>query len=69
LRLLLLLQVMAITGVLVHFGGVPPPLAIFGGAALCFGLFVLDLPGAHGNWCHVPKFGDFAMQDASVCSA
>ena len=49
----------AITGVLVHFFKVPPPLAIFGCAALCLGLFLLDVAGAYGDWCHVAKYGDF----------
>jgi len=59
--------VMALTGVLVHFGKVWPPVAIFGGAALCLGLFFVDVAGAFGDWCHVPKYGDFATQDASAC--
>ena len=44
-----------------------PPVAIFGGAALCLGLFFVDVAGAFGDWCHVPKYGDFATQDASAC--
>ena len=59
---------MAVTGVLVHFGKVWPPVAIFGGAALCLGLFFLDAAGAYGDWCHVPRYGDFASQDASECA-
>ena len=61
--------VMLLTGTLVHFYKVPPPLAVFGCAALCLGLFLLDLPGAHGDWCHIAKYGDFATQDASACGA
>ena len=60
--------VMAITGVLVHFLKAPPPVAIFGGAAICLGLFLVDVPGAWGDWCHVKKYGDFATQDASRCA-
>ena len=47
---------------------VPPPLAIFGSAALCLALFLLDLHGVYGDWCHVARYGDFATQDASGCA-
>ena len=45
---------------------VTPPLAIFGAAALCLGLFFLDVPGIRpqDNWCHVPRYGDFSTQEA-----
>lgn len=45
----------------------PPPLAIFGCAALCLGLFMLDIHGASGDWCHIKRYGDFSTQDASAC--
>ena len=59
--------VMLIAMVLVQVFKCPPPLAIFLSAALCLGLFMLDLAGAYGDWCHVAKYGDFGTQDASVC--
>ena len=58
---------MVLAGVLTHFFKVPPPLSIFGSATLCLGLFFVDVHGTHGNWCHVPRFGDWATQDASLC--
>ena len=51
--------IFGICGVLVHFFKVWPPVAIFGCAALCLALFMLDISGAYGNWCHVAKYGDF----------
>ena len=59
--------IFGICGVLVHFFKVWPPVAIFGCAALCLALFMLDISGAYGNWCHVAKYGDFTWQDRSVC--
>ena len=59
---------MVVTGFLVHFVKLPPPVAIFGGAAICLGLFFIDVSGSYGDWCHVPKYGDFSTQDASVCA-
>ena len=45
-----------------------PPVAIFGCAAICLLLFVLDAAGAYGDWCHVAKYGTILNQDASVCA-
>ena len=45
----------------------PPPVAIFGSAAVCLGLFFLDVQGASGDWCHVARYGEFPLQDASSC--
>ena len=58
---------MALAGVLVQIYKVPPPVAIFACAALCLGLFLLDIHGVHGDWCHVARYGDFATQDRSKC--
>merc|ERR1719473_1231240 len=55
---------MVLAGVLTHFFKVPPPVAIFGCAALCLGLFFLDAHGASGDWCHVARYGDWSTQDA-----
>jgi len=40
----------------------PPPVAIFGCAALCLVFFFLDINGAYGDWCHIAKYGDFSTQ-------
>ena len=59
---------MLISMVLVYRFKWTPPLAIFGCAGLCLVLFLLDVHGIYGDWCHVAKYGDFATQDASRCS-
>ena len=46
---------------------VPPPIAIFGCAFFCLGLFLVDCPGIVGDWCHVAKYGDFSTQDSDKC--
>lgn len=43
--------------------GLPPPVAIFGCAALCLIFFFLNINGAYGDWCHIAKYGDFWTQD------
>ena len=58
---------MVLAGVLTHFFKAPPPVAIFGCAAICLSLFFLDWHGVHGDWCHVARYGDWATQDASKC--
>jgi len=59
--------VMLIAMVLTYRFRAPPPVAIFGCALLCLVLFLLDIHGIYGNWCHVAKYGDFGTQDRSKC--
>jgi len=58
-------SVMLIAMVLSKRFNVPPPIAIFGCAALCLALFFLDINGAYGDWCHIEKYGDFSTQHAT----
>ena len=62
---------MVLAGVLTRFFKLPPPLAIFGCAALCLCLFFLDWAGVHGDWCHVARYGDWDTQVAGAarCAA
>ena len=62
---------MVLAGVLTRFFKLPPPLAIFGCAALCLCLFFLDWAGVHGDWCHVARYGDWDTQVAGAarCTA
>ena len=53
---------MMVAMVLVHRFKLPPPVAIFGCAALCLCLFLLDAHGIYGTWCHVPRYGTFDTQ-------